>query len=139
MKDRLVKIKEYVDKCGKVSFHELEKEFTGVSSMTLRRDLQRLEEDNKVFRGSGVPNVEPIDAECKFTKEVPDYQGLFVKDADNLFKEVAEEMNNKHGKQARDRFIFVINKFTFKKFIYKIIKIYHYFFLPNIFNHLLCI
>ena len=53
MKDRLDRIKEYVDKCGKVSFHELEKEFKDVSSMTLRRDLQRLEEDNKVLRVSG--------------------------------------------------------------------------------------
>ncbi|MCR5187378.1 MAG: isoleucine--tRNA ligase, partial [Treponema sp.] len=50
------------------------------------------EEDNKVFRGSGVPNVEPIDAECKFTKEVSDYQGLFVKDADkDIMKRLKEE------------------------------------------------
>ncbi|MBE6354438.1 isoleucine--tRNA ligase [Treponema sp.] len=40
------------------------------------------EDDNKVFRGSGVPNVEPIDAECKFTSEVSDYTGRFVKDCD---------------------------------------------------------
>lgn len=40
------------------------------------------EDDNKVFKGSGVPNVEPIDAECKFTKEVSDYVGRFVKDCD---------------------------------------------------------
>ncbi|MCR5765490.1 MAG: isoleucine--tRNA ligase, partial [Treponema sp.] len=50
------------------------------------------EEDNKVFKGSGVPNVEPIDAECKFTKEVSDYQGLFVKDADKeIMKRLKEE------------------------------------------------
>ena len=50
------------------------------------------EEDNKVFRGSGVPNVEPIDAECKFTKEVSDYQGIFVKDADkDIMKRLKEE------------------------------------------------
>ena len=50
------------------------------------------EEDNKVVRGSGVPNVEPIDAECKFTKEVPDYQGIFVKDADkDIMKRLKEE------------------------------------------------
>ena len=50
------------------------------------------EEDNKVFRGSGVPNVEPIDAECKFTKEVPDYQGIFVKDADkDIMKRLKDE------------------------------------------------
>lgn len=40
------------------------------------------EEDNKVFKGTGVPNICPIDAECKFTAEVTDYQGIFVKDAD---------------------------------------------------------
>ncbi|MCR5495699.1 MAG: isoleucine--tRNA ligase [Treponema sp.] len=50
------------------------------------------EEDNKVFLGSGVPNVEPIDAECKFTKEVPDYQGIFVKDADKaIIQRLKEE------------------------------------------------
>ncbi|MBP5283186.1 MAG: isoleucine--tRNA ligase [Treponema sp.] len=49
------------------------------------------EEDNKVFRGSGVPNVQPIDAECKFTKEVPEYEGLFVKDAD---KAIIERLKN---------------------------------------------
>lgn len=40
------------------------------------------EEDNKVFKGTGIPNIEPIDAECKFTQEVSDYQGRFVKDCD---------------------------------------------------------
>ena len=55
------------------------------------------EEDNKVFRGTGVPNVEPIDAECKFTKEVPDYEGLFVKDAD---KKIIERLKAE-GKLVR--------------------------------------
>ncbi len=50
------------------------------------------EDDNKIFRGSGVPNVQPIDAECKFTKEVPDYQGRFVKDCDkDIIKRLKEE------------------------------------------------
>ena len=40
------------------------------------------EDDNKVFKGSGVPNVCPVDAECKFTAEVPDYRGRFVKECD---------------------------------------------------------
>ncbi len=40
------------------------------------------EDDNKVFRGSGVPNVQPIDAECKFVSPVNDYAGRFVKDCD---------------------------------------------------------
>ena len=53
MKERLQKIKEFVDKYGKITFHELEVAFSGVSSMTLRRDLQKLEEENAVLRVSG--------------------------------------------------------------------------------------
>ncbi|MCQ2573695.1 MAG: isoleucine--tRNA ligase [Treponema sp.] len=55
------------------------------------------EEDNKVFRGSGVPNVQPLDAECKFTKEVPEYQGVFVKDAD---KDIMDRLK-KEGKLVK--------------------------------------
>ena len=55
------------------------------------------EEDNKVFRGTGVPNVQPLDAECKFTKEVPDYAGVFVKDAD---KDIMERLK-KEGKLVK--------------------------------------
>ena len=47
------------------------------------------EEDHKVFAGSGVPEVEPIDAECRFTKEIPEYQGRFVKDCD---KEIIQRL-----------------------------------------------
>ncbi|MBP5441979.1 MAG: isoleucine--tRNA ligase [Treponema sp.] len=57
------------------------------------------EEDHKVFAGSGVPEVEPIDAECKFTKEVSDYQGLFVKDAD---KEIMKRLKDEGKLVKRD-------------------------------------
>ncbi len=40
------------------------------------------EDDYRVLEGSGIPTVCPIDEECRFTAEVADYQGLFVKDAD---------------------------------------------------------
>ena len=40
------------------------------------------EEDHEVLKGTGVPTVCPIDAECKFTSEVSDYEGRFVKDCD---------------------------------------------------------
>lgn len=40
------------------------------------------EDDNRVFKGTGVPTICPVDAECRFTADVPDYQGQFVKDAD---------------------------------------------------------
>lgn len=47
------------------------------------------EDDNKVFKGTGVPTVCPVDAECKFTKEVSDYAGRFVKDCD---KDIIERL-----------------------------------------------
>ncbi len=53
MKDRLFHIKEFIDKNGKITFHELECMFPDVSSMTLRRDLNRLEENNAIIRISG--------------------------------------------------------------------------------------
>jgi isoleucyl-tRNA synthetase len=45
------------------------------------------EDDQRVLKGTGVPTICPIDAECRFTSEVPDYQGLFVKDADKAIME----------------------------------------------------
>lgn len=60
------------------------------------------EEDNKVFRGTGVPNVEPIDAECKFTKEVPDYQGRFVKECD---KDIIQRLKDEKKLVKRDTIV----------------------------------
>ncbi|MFP3088808.1 isoleucine--tRNA ligase [Treponema sp. TIM-1] len=45
------------------------------------------EDDARILRGTGVPTVCPVDAECRFTAEVSDYQGLFVKDADKAIIE----------------------------------------------------
>ena len=53
MKDRLFNLKEFIDKNGKVTFHELECAFPSVSSMTLRRDLGKLEEEGDIIRISG--------------------------------------------------------------------------------------
>jgi DeoR/GlpR family transcriptional regulator of sugar metabolism len=53
MKDRLFHLKEFIDKNCKVTLHELECAFQGVSSMTLRRDLVRLEEEGAILRVSG--------------------------------------------------------------------------------------
>ncbi len=55
------------------------------------------EEDSKVFAGTGIPFVEPIDAECKFTKEVFDYLGRFVKDCD---KDIMDRLK-KEGKLVK--------------------------------------
>ena len=55
------------------------------------------EEDHEVLKGTGVPTVCPIDAECKFTSEVSDYQGRFVKDCD---KDIMERLRAE-GKLVR--------------------------------------
>ncbi|NNM68205.1 MAG: isoleucine--tRNA ligase [Spirochaetales bacterium] len=40
------------------------------------------EDDYRILQGTGITTVVPIDAEGRFTAEVGDYQGIFVKDAD---------------------------------------------------------
>jgi isoleucyl-tRNA synthetase len=45
------------------------------------------EDDQRTLRGTGIPEICPVDAECKFTSEVSDYKGMFVKDADKLILE----------------------------------------------------
>ncbi|MFA6845753.1 MAG: isoleucine--tRNA ligase [Sphaerochaetaceae bacterium] len=40
------------------------------------------EDDYNVLKDTGIPVVCPVDNECKFTSEVPDFQGRFVKDCD---------------------------------------------------------
>jgi isoleucyl-tRNA synthetase len=55
------------------------------------------EDDERTLRGTGVPVICPIDEECRFTAEVSDYQGVFVKDAD---KAIIERLKDE-GKLAR--------------------------------------
>ena len=50
------------------------------------------EDDYNVMKNTGVPVVCPIDAECRFTDEIPDYKGVFVKDADKaIIKRLKDE------------------------------------------------
>jgi isoleucyl-tRNA synthetase len=50
------------------------------------------EDDYNVLKGSGLPVICPIDLECQFTDEVPDYKGTFVKDADKpIIQRLKEE------------------------------------------------
>jgi isoleucyl-tRNA synthetase len=60
------------------------------------------EEDHEVLKGTGVPTVCPIDAECKFTDEVPDYQGRFVKDCD---KDIMERLKAEGKLVKRDQIL----------------------------------
>jgi isoleucyl-tRNA synthetase len=50
------------------------------------------EDDYRVCSAASIPLVEPLDADCKFTSQVPDYEGLFCKDADKaIIKRLKEE------------------------------------------------
>ena len=50
------------------------------------------EDDAAAGKAHGVPGVCPIDAECKFTNEVPDYVGRFVKETDkDIIKRLKDE------------------------------------------------
>ena len=53
MKDRINKIKEFIDKKGRVTFAELEAAFPNVSYMTIRRDLKSLESASEVILVKG--------------------------------------------------------------------------------------
>ncbi len=60
------------------------------------------EDDNKVFKGTGIPTICPVDNECKFTTEVPDYQGRFVKDCD---KDVMDRLKKEGKLVKRDQIL----------------------------------
>lgn len=55
------------------------------------------EDDWNVFKDTGIPAVIPIDAECRFTKDVPDFEGRFVKDCD---KDIIDRLK-KEGKLVK--------------------------------------
>ncbi len=60
------------------------------------------EEDNKLFKGTNIPTICPVDAECKFTSEVSDYEGRFVKDCD---KDIMERLKNEGKLIKRDQIL----------------------------------
>ncbi len=73
MKDRLLSLKEFIDKNGKISLKELAVAFPEVSAMTLRRDLARLEENNDVIRiPGGAVSVDSFlrEKEAQFSKRI---------------------------------------------------------------------
>ena len=60
------------------------------------------EDDYNVLKESGLPVPVPIDAECKFTSEVPEYEGLFVKDAD---KQIIRDLKEQGKLIRRDNYL----------------------------------
>ena len=50
------------------------------------------EDDYNALKGTNIETVCPVDDECKFTAEVTDYSGVFVKDADKqIIKDLKEQ------------------------------------------------
>jgi isoleucyl-tRNA synthetase len=50
------------------------------------------EDDYRICRTADIPLVEPLDEDCKFTAQVPDYQGQFCKEADKaIIKRLKDE------------------------------------------------
>jgi isoleucyl-tRNA synthetase len=50
------------------------------------------EDDYRVCTAAGIPLVEPLDVDCKFTSQVPDCEGQFCKDADKaIIKRLKDE------------------------------------------------
>ena len=50
------------------------------------------EDDYETLRGTGIPTICPVDEECRFTDEVTDYAGVYVKEADkNIMARLKDE------------------------------------------------
>ncbi|MCL2211271.1 MAG: isoleucine--tRNA ligase [Treponema sp.] len=60
------------------------------------------EDDARVLKGTGIPVICPVDAECKFTSEVTDFAGVFVKDAD---KAIIEKLKTEGKLIKRDQIL----------------------------------
>jgi isoleucyl-tRNA synthetase len=60
------------------------------------------EDDYNILKGSGITTVCPIDAQCAFTAEVPDYQGRFVKDCD---KDILDRLKAEGSLVKRDQIL----------------------------------
>ena len=60
------------------------------------------EDDYQVLKGTGIPVVCPIDMEGRFTAEVSDWEGVFVKDAD---KEIIEYLRGKGLLVKRENYL----------------------------------
>ena len=59
------------------------------------------EDDYNLLKGTGVPTICPVDDEAKFTAEVPDWAGQFVKDAD---KSIIRTLKEQHSLVRHDSY-----------------------------------
>ena len=63
------------------------------------------EDDNAVCKKYGIADVCPIDKECRFTSEIPDYAGRYVKDCDkDVIARLKEEGKLVHRGQIKHNY-----------------------------------
>ncbi len=63
------------------------------------------EEDHDLAMKNGIPVVCPVDAEGRFTDDVPDWKGVFVKDADkDIIKRLKGEKKLVHRQQIKHNY-----------------------------------
>jgi len=60
------------------------------------------EDDYNTLKGTDIPTVCPVDEECRFTPEVSDFQGRFVKDAD---KDIIARLKEEGKLVKRDNYL----------------------------------
>ncbi len=60
------------------------------------------EDDHLVLKGTGIKTVCPVDGECKFTGEIPEYKGRFVKDCD---KDIINRLKDEGKLVKREQYL----------------------------------
>ncbi|MBU0935019.1 MAG: isoleucine--tRNA ligase [Spirochaetes bacterium] len=60
------------------------------------------EDDYQTLKHTGIPTICPVDGECKFTPEVSDFAGMFVKDAD---KPIIERLKTEGKLVKREQYL----------------------------------
>ena len=60
------------------------------------------EDDYNLLKGTGVPVICPVDAEARFTPDVPPWAGQFVKDAD---KSIIKALKDQHSLVRHDQYV----------------------------------
>lgn len=99
----------FADRQDEQSFRVLTDEFVSIEDGTGIVHLAPAfgEADFFVCQKAGIEPVCPVDQNGKFTSEVPDYQGLFVKDADKeIIRRLKAEKRVLHHTQVRHRYPF---------------------------------
>ena len=99
----------YTNHPSKKVFHVLADDFVGEEDGTgiVHAAPSFGEADFFVCAKEGIDPVCPVDQNCHFTKEIPEYQGMFVKDADKeIIKHLKKENKVFKHSQIRHRYPF---------------------------------